>query len=266
MADQLRLSTPATKADEKLGPLPCPVNRVLNAWAKPDSGAEVSVVTPRLLQELRAKGQWLKCRDLKQWESIKGITADPMMIKQEIKLDLRFDTIYGGLTLKNLTCWVVSGGRPPGMGDFLLSEGVMERLGYNAQALLDQARSISDVYDMDEDVAPTGVRSVLTYSAATTTQPEPASEKKELQPDEEQRCFPDIDVAQDRDEARALEWEILESKLDEAAKLGCSAEFRAELAKILFEYRDVFRIKQRDPPVDMPPQGHFEARRSPGAL
>ncbi|KAE9060158.1 hypothetical protein PF006_g31717, partial [Phytophthora fragariae] len=197
---------PEDSAGQKTGSLACRVNSVLAAWAKPDSGAEVSVVTPHLLQELRAKGQWLRCRDLQQWESIKGIAAAPMVIKQEVKLDLRFDTINGGLTLKNLTCWVVSDGLPPGMGDILLSEGVMERLEYNAQALLDQARSVRDVYDMDEDVVPPGVRSVLAYAAATTIHPEPTPAEEELQPDEEQRCFPDIDVTQDREEARALEW------------------------------------------------------------
>ncbi|KAK1946294.1 hypothetical protein P3T76_001847 [Phytophthora citrophthora] len=178
--DQPVQTMPEDSAGQKTGSLACRVNGLLAAWAKPDSGAEVSVVTPHLLQELRAKGQWLQCRDLQQWESIKGIAAAPMVIKQEVKLDLRFDTINGGLTLKNLTCWVVSDGLSPGMGDILLSEGVMERLGYNAQALLDQARSIRDVYDMDEDVAPPGVRSVLVYAAATTIHPEPTPEEKEL--------------------------------------------------------------------------------------
>ncbi|KAE9325268.1 hypothetical protein PF008_g16908 [Phytophthora fragariae] len=150
------------------------------------------------------------------------------------------------------------------MGDILLSEGVMERLGYNAQALLDQARSISGVYDMDEDEAPPGVCSVLAYAAATSIHPEPTPEEKELQPGKEQRCFPDIDDTQDREEARALEWGIIEGKLDEAANLGCSSEFRAKLAELLSEYRDVFRIKLgQDPPVDMSP---FKVTLKPDAV
>ncbi|OWY98814.1 hypothetical protein PHMEG_00030321 [Phytophthora megakarya] len=62
---------------------------------------------------------------------------------------------------------------------------------------------------MDEDVAPTVVRSVLKYTAATTTPPEPAPEERELQPDEKQRYFPVVDVNQDEEETRALEWKIL---------------------------------------------------------
>ncbi|OWY99768.1 hypothetical protein PHMEG_00029175 [Phytophthora megakarya] len=207
------------------------VNQVLDAWAKPDSGAEVSVVTPRILQELTEKGQWLRCRDLKQWESIKGITAAPMVIKQEVKLDLRFDTVNGGITLKNLTCWVVSGELPRGMGDILLSEGVMELLGYNAQALLDQAQNLRDVYDMDEAVPTSGVRNVLSYAVASFSHIEATPEEQELQPEEEQRYFPDVDIDQDCEEARTQEWSILEDKLNEASEIKLG----------------------RDPPVDMPP-------------
>ncbi|KAF4035055.1 hypothetical protein GN244_ATG12821 [Phytophthora infestans] len=114
-------------------------NEVVEAKAKPDSTAEVSVVSPRLLQELSAKGQWMKCRDLTRSESIEGITKEPMIITQEVKLDLQFATANGNLTLKNVTCWVVGAGLPPGMGDILLSESVMGRLGYNPQELLDKA-------------------------------------------------------------------------------------------------------------------------------
>ncbi|POM64770.1 Hypothetical protein PHPALM_19656 [Phytophthora palmivora] len=249
------VSPPAEPTAAKtLGPLPCLVNQMLDAWAKPDSGAEVSVVTPRMLQEFTAQGQWLQCRDLKQWESIKGITTAPMVIKQEVKLGLRFDTVNGGLTLKNLTCWVVSGGLARGMGDILLSEGVMEHLGYNAQALLDQARNLREVYDMDEAVPTSVVRNVLSYAVATSSHIEATPEEQELQPEEEQHYFPDVGIDQDSEEARAREWSILEDKLNEASGLGCSAVLRDELAKILFQYRDVFRIQLgRDPPVDMPP-------------
>ncbi|OWY92822.1 hypothetical protein PHMEG_00038016, partial [Phytophthora megakarya] len=235
------------------GPLSCMVNGVVEARAKPDSGADVSVVTPRLLHELTTQGQWLPMRDLSENESIEGITATPLVIKQEVKLDLQFDTANGHLTLKNVTCWVVTGGLPAGMGDILLSESVMERLGYNAQALLDKARVESGVYDMDDDVAMTGVRHVLAYSAASRS-PDPAPEKREMQSDEEQQCFPEVDRKHPQEETREREWSILEKKLNDASQLGCSATFRAELESILFEYRDVFRIKLgRDPPVDMPP-------------
>ncbi|OWZ18122.1 hypothetical protein PHMEG_0007837 [Phytophthora megakarya] len=54
-------------------------------------------------------------------------------------------------------------GLPAGMGDVLLSESVMERLGYNAQALLDKARVESGVYDMDDDVAMTGCQELLLF-------------------------------------------------------------------------------------------------------
>lgn len=48
MADPSRLRQGGHK-------LPCLVNRVSVAWAKPDNGAEVSVVIPRLLQAFMAK-------------------------------------------------------------------------------------------------------------------------------------------------------------------------------------------------------------------
>lgn len=46
-----------------------------------------------------------------------------MVIKQKVKLDLRFNTINGGLTPKHLTCWVAPSGRPAEMNDILLREG-----------------------------------------------------------------------------------------------------------------------------------------------
>ncbi|OWZ12211.1 hypothetical protein PHMEG_00014665 [Phytophthora megakarya] len=59
--------------------------------------------------------------------------------------------------------------------------------------------------------------------------PEPAPEERDLQPDEEQRCFPGVDVIQDQEEACTLEWKILEGKLDEAVKLGYNSAFRSKL-------------------------------------
>ncbi|KAG3112223.1 hypothetical protein PI124_g10790 [Phytophthora idaei] len=147
-----------------------------------------------------------------------------MIVKQEVKLDPCFDTTNGALTLKNVTCWVVSGGLPPGMGDILLGEGIMVRLGYSAQNLLDQARLVADVYDMDEPATMGDMCGVLSY-ATTTTEPTQTPEEEELRPKESQSCFPEVDIHQDREEARALEWSILEEKLEEATTLGCSECF-----------------------------------------
>ncbi|KAF4043513.1 hypothetical protein GN244_ATG04119 [Phytophthora infestans] len=199
--------------------LQCVVKGVVEATAKPDSGAEVSVVSPRLLQELSAKGQWMKCQDLTRSESIEGITKEPMIITQEVKSDLQFATANGNLTLINVTCWVVGAGLPPGMGDILLSESVMGRLGYNPQERLDKARSVSGIYDMDDGSEVSGVRRVLAY-ASTGQQPATTPEEQGLQEEEEQCCFPEVDFAQDREDERAIEWSTLEAKLEEAAKLG----------------------------------------------
>ncbi|KAF4128258.1 hypothetical protein GN958_ATG22559 [Phytophthora infestans] len=116
--------------------LQCMVNGVVEAKAKPDSGAEVSVVSPCLLQELSAKGQWMNCRNLTRSDSIEGITKEPMIITQEVKSDLQFATANGNLTLKTR---------------HLLG-------GYNPQELLDKARRVSGIYDMDDGSEVSGVR------------------------------------------------------------------------------------------------------------
>ncbi|KAI9980895.1 hypothetical protein PInf_010240 [Phytophthora infestans] len=123
--------------------LQCMVNGVVEAKAKPDSGAEVSVVSPCLLQELSAKGQWMNCRNLTRSDSIEGITKEPMIITQEVKSDLQFATANGNLTLKTR---------------HLLGGGVKGRLGYNPQELLDKARRVSGIYDMDDGSEVSGVR------------------------------------------------------------------------------------------------------------
>ncbi|POM78824.1 Hypothetical protein PHPALM_3602 [Phytophthora palmivora] len=110
------------------------------------------------------------------------------------------------------------------MGDILLSEGVMEQLGYTAQTLTDHARVVQSVYDMDEDAAMTGVCRVLAYGA-TANYPEPTPEEKVLQSDEDLHCFPEVHINQDQEKTRAQEWKILTDKLGEAARLRCSASF-----------------------------------------
>ncbi|KAF1781484.1 hypothetical protein GQ600_22414 [Phytophthora cactorum] len=79
---------PERNQQNKKGPLSYVANWVVKTLAKPDSGAEVSVVTPHLLKELTAAGQWLRYRDLSQSESVTGITAEPIIVTQEVKLDL----------------------------------------------------------------------------------------------------------------------------------------------------------------------------------
>ncbi|KAG3025746.1 hypothetical protein PC128_g21440 [Phytophthora cactorum] len=118
----------------------------------------------------------------------------------------------------------------------------MARLGYSDQDLLDQARLVADVYDMDEPATMGGMCGVLS-DAKTTTEPTQTPEDEEIRPEESQSCFPEVDIHQDCEEARALEWSILEEKLEEATTLGCSECFRKELAQLLTEYRDVFRMK-----------------------
>ncbi|GMF09611.1 unnamed protein product [Phytophthora lilii] len=99
-----------------------------------------------------------------------------------------------------------------------------------------------------DDRSASGIASVLVYSGASQS-PVITEEERVLAEDEGRACFPDCtsEIDAEREEIRII-------KVDEARRVGATAEFCEELKTILMKFIDVFRIIiGRDPPVDMPP-------------
>lgn len=84
----------------------CEVNGKVQANITPDSGAEVSVVTPGLIKRLESNGVWLQLKTLEDPVHIRGVGPTVMQV-QRVKLDLRFDASSGQLLLRNVVCWVL---------------------------------------------------------------------------------------------------------------------------------------------------------------
>lgn len=255
-------STSRTSSDVSPS-IPCTVMGLIETAVTPDSGAEVTVVTPKLVKALKDRGVWLSSLDLDSVAAVTGIGAKPVPVKTKVKLDLKFSTPGGPLVLANVVCWVTAQQLPRGMGDLLLSRPVMERLGYNPERLLADAQRMQPTYDMgdlDEAVVH-GVKSVLAY-AGSTEMVQQTDEERNFEENEDLMCFPTslTDDVTDREEIR----QILMRKVDEAATLGASRAFVAQLKSILNDHIDVFRLTiGKDPPVDMPP---MEVTLKPGAV
>ncbi|DBA01281.1 TPA: hypothetical protein N0F65_001786 [Lagenidium giganteum] len=108
--------------------LPCVVMETVKADITPDSGAEVTVVAPSLLDKLRRAGVWLSSRDLPDNAAVAGIGGEPTPVKKKVRLDLRFNTPGGALVLRNVVGWVTTHALPTGMGELLLSRPVMQQV------------------------------------------------------------------------------------------------------------------------------------------
>ena len=138
--------------------VPCQVGQV-HLKAVLDSGADQSVVCPRLVSKLEKAGTWMTGRHLDQEVELTGFQAGlRVKICREVKLNLEFSTYAGRLLLKNVVCWVASAPLADGLGDILVSRREMEVLGYNAQSFLDRARENRQEYDMEcatSDESPT---------------------------------------------------------------------------------------------------------------
>jgi len=233
--------------------IPCTIMDAIKMAVTPDSGAEVTVVTPKLIKELKDHGVWLSSQDLPRTAAVTGIGDKPVPVKTKVKLDLRFLTPGGPLVLENVVCWVTTQQLPRGMGDLLLSRPVMERLGYNSERLLADSQRVQHTYDMGDldDGMVHGVQSVLAYSGPME-ELQPIEEERRFDESEDLMCFPTplTDGVTDRDEIR----QILMGKVEEAANLGASREYVEELKSILTTHIDVFRLTiGKDPHVDMPP-------------
>ncbi|KAG1699784.1 hypothetical protein DVH05_012677 [Phytophthora capsici] len=104
----------------------------------------------------------------------------------------------------------------------------MERLGYSPEKFLAAAQQAQSVWDMSDvgEVTENDSASVLAYARTLETH-EPAKEEIAMSEDEDQACFPVFD--DDKDAERQQIKEILLEKVEEARRLGASAEFVEEL-------------------------------------
>ncbi|GMF65960.1 unnamed protein product [Phytophthora lilii] len=259
----LAVAQPKNATPRSSTTISCVVMDTLETEITPDCAAEVSMVTTKLLNQLVAEGTWIKHQEIVGKAEVTGVGGKPVQVKSKVQIDLKFSNPGGPLVLRNVICWVTECGLPPGVGDLLLSRWIMERLGYSPEKLLaatQQVRAEWDMSDVDGRSA-SGIASILAYSGASQT-PVITEEERVLAEDEDQACFPDCtsEIDAKREEIRI----ILLEKVDEARRVGATAEFCEELKTILMKFIDVFRIIiGRDPPVDMPP---MEVTLKPGAV
>ena len=248
-ADSVQKDTAASNAT-----VPCVVNGRAEARVVPDSGADLTVVSPSFVKKLRDAGDWLQTRKKANPLEISGFGAEIMNIEEEVKLELMFQTPEGPLTLRNVLCGVAKVDLPYGLGDILLSRAVMCRLGYHPLKWLEQARQQSDLYDL-EDVHTSGsavgrVMLAAEQRAAPITTPE----EENFRGEEEGAWFPFVEAKikqlEDLEETKKALSDGVMAAIDEQ----CSQMYQEGLAETVIRFEDVFRTKLgRDPPVDMPP-------------
>ncbi|GMF60894.1 unnamed protein product [Phytophthora fragariaefolia] len=157
---------------------------------------------------------------------------------------------YATLVLRNVVCGICPVPLRAGVGDILLSDAVMERLGYDPYKLIESAQLVQSEYDLGDIGAPDHESGVCAYGvSAGGVTPEEAS----LSAAEVAACFP---VPQVGDPAAAVDQAMsaLREGIEDAKAKGVSIDFLDELQTILEEKVDVFRLALGgDPPVDMPP-------------
>ncbi|KAE8958879.1 hypothetical protein PR001_g30240 [Phytophthora rubi] len=212
----LAVSAESTTGAGVSSAIPCTVMGALETSITPDSAAEVSLVTTKFLRMLSDKGAWLTHLDIPGHAAVTGIGDAPVPVESKVRLDLRFMTPGGPLILRNVICWVTEQSLPEGVGDLLLSRWIMQKLGYSPEKLLANAQQVSSEWDMGdvEDNPGSTAASVLAY-ATTREQPEPTSQERGLEEDEERACFPEFATS----EFEQIKTILLE-KVDEARRFG----------------------------------------------
>jgi hypothetical protein len=253
---------------EELRSVPCKF-RGVHVEAVLDSGADQSVMCPRLVEKLEAVGIWMTSRALGKEVELAGfqeglrvyIARDPLLdfsqqhildLRNLIKVDLDFSTFAGKLLLRNVVCWVAAAPLAAGLGEILVRRREMAVMGYSAELILDKARAENVEYDMVGD-HPVKIPAVALLSLLEQPPARPiAEEEASFIPLEEAVCFPmdkgNVDkIAEVKD--------VLLRKVQEVEDAGGSPIFTTQLRDLLLRYADVFRLELgRDPPVDMPPQ------------
>ena len=100
-----------------------------------DSGADVSLISKELLEELLPVDSE-RILPAGAEMMLQGIGGKPVRATRKARLDLHFDPPHGRLVVKNAECWISEEALPPTVSRLLLGRGLMARLGYNAQDLL----------------------------------------------------------------------------------------------------------------------------------
>lgn len=104
------MASTAKRTTQKLPSIPCVVMDAVEIAITPDSGAEVTVVTSRLLAELKERGVWFSYQNLPQNAAVAGISEKTLSVRTKVKLDCAFQlqvvrwcykTWFAGLQLKD---------------------------------------------------------------------------------------------------------------------------------------------------------------------
>ncbi|KAG1700761.1 hypothetical protein DVH05_011620 [Phytophthora capsici] len=228
--------------------LTCRVMDSVDTIIKPDSGAEVSMIAPCLVEKLKPSQVWLPRRNLIRLQVVKGVGPTPITITEETNLYLRFETPGGPLVLRNVSCLISPDPLPDRVGDILLSDSVKERLGYDPIKLIESARRAQPEYDPSDLGATDGDADVYAFGIQKTYL---MPEEKGLREAEDGACFPVPNAANsDVGKVKAA----LREGIEDAKSKGASPEFLEEVQKLLEDHIDVFRMALGgDPPVNMPP-------------
>ena len=237
---------------EELRTVPCKIGGE-HVEAVLDSGADQSVMCPKLVERLEAAGVWMTCRTLGREVELSGFQEGlRVSIAKEVKVDLDFSTFAGKLLLRNVVCWVAAAPLAAGLGEVLVSRKEMAVMGYSAESILDKARAENADYDMvDGQRVERPAVALLSRLDQPPARPM-AEEEKSLIPWEKAVCFPEEE--KEAQKKKLAVKEMLMQKVKEAEAEGCSPAFTDELRKLLTRHSDVFRLELgQDPPVDMPP-------------
>ncbi|GMF13375.1 unnamed protein product [Phytophthora lilii] len=141
----LAVAQPKNATPRSTTTISCVVMDTLETEITPDSAAEVSMVTTKLLNQLVAEGTWIK-NTKRLSEKLKSPVLEKNLCRSRC-------------------------GLPPGVGDLLLSRWIMERLGYSPEKLLAAAQQVRAEWDMSDvdDRSASGIASILAYSGASQT-------------------------------------------------------------------------------------------------
>ncbi|ETM37967.1 hypothetical protein L914_15630, partial [Phytophthora nicotianae] len=74
----------------------------VDTYIKPDSGVEVSLIAPELVDKLLQQLVWLPRQSLASTQVVRGVGPTPISIQEETSLCLRFQTPDGSLLLRNV--------------------------------------------------------------------------------------------------------------------------------------------------------------------
>ncbi|KAE9106282.1 hypothetical protein PF006_g21405 [Phytophthora fragariae] len=121
------VGAPPVESMSNRSPIPAQVNGLVETSVTLDSGAGVTLISPDLWNKLRNADGNMSTRKMENPALFEGVGGATSMVQEELQLDFKFDTPGGPLVLRRVRCWV--GTLPSGVGEVLLADEVMARLG-----------------------------------------------------------------------------------------------------------------------------------------